>query len=283
MYRSVAGSLRRAMLGQAIVAGARTQPSKRVKSVQAVFARGVRADEPVEIVAGSLHEERNLGCIAVRFVQHDKVGAIMLVLMESPEADLVRLQVPTPPDVAPPDPARARTNPLAAPETIIVDDVDVADPTLVGPARLQLWVRFSGAPRGDQNVGRAVLSHATDGWLIGTAMRPHDGLGQSLAHASVSTGVISLSLSFHGDLDVTDWLLIDHATIFSGGGRTYGQGHVCTRHGELVASFVQEALLRHFPAGQDPTGSPRRSSESRAAQASPAWAGARSAEIIGDS
>ena len=85
-------------------------------------------------------------------------------------------------------------------------------------------------------------------------MRPHEGLGQALAHTAVSTGVVSHSLSVHADFDVRDWLLIDHESLITGGGRAYGRGRVFTRDGALVASFVQEALLRTFPDGQSPVG-----------------------------
>ena len=118
--------------------------------------------------ATSVHEGRNLGTVAVRFVQRDRVAATMLVLMETPESDLVSHQVPKPPDVVPPDSARAVEHPLAAPETIIVDDVDISDPNQIGPPTLQLWVRFADAPADDPAMSRALLSHATDGWLIGT-------------------------------------------------------------------------------------------------------------------
>ena len=232
------------MLGQAIVAASRTQPTKRVKSVQCIFGRPVRTDVPYDIVASALNEGRNLGSVSVQYVQRDAVAASLLVLLESPEPDLVHLQTPAMPAVAPPDPSRAVENLVASPETIVVDDVDIDDPALVGPPRLQLWVRFVDAPRGDPSIDRALLAHASDAWLIGTAMRPHDGLGQSLAHVTLTTGVVSHALTFHGDLDATRWLLLDHETVFTGGGRTYGRGNVFTEDGTLVASFVQEAVMR---------------------------------------
>ena len=65
-----------------------------------------------------------------------------------------------------------------------------------------------------------------------------------MAHREVSTGVLSHALAFHDDFAASDWLLIDHESILAAGGRTYGRGHVFTEDGRLVASFVQEALLR---------------------------------------
>lgn len=244
------------MLAQALVAAAAVQPAKRVKSVQTIFAKGVSMDAPVDIVCQSLHEGRNLGSVSITFEQGGRTCAALLALMDVAEPDLVRYQGPVMPDVPPPDPSAVRPIPHAAPEGVIVGDVDIMDPDAVGPASLQIWARFPGAPD-DGTTSRALLSYATDGWLIATAMRPHAGVGQSMAHSSISTGVVSHALAFHDDLDVREWHLIDHSTLFSGGGRTYGQGNVFTTDGRLVATFVQESLLRHFPQGQDPSGKQR--------------------------
>ncbi|MDT5012184.1 MAG: acyl-CoA thioesterase [Mycobacterium sp.] len=240
------------LLGQAIVAAAHRISGKRVKSVQTIFARGVNVVEPADISVEPMHEGRNIASVTVTFAQGGRTCARCLVLLDVAEPDLVRWQIPMP-DVDPPDIAAARPNALTAPETIVVGDVDVDDPDLTGPAALQLWVRFPEAPH-DDAVQRALLAHTTDGWLIATAMRPHPNLGQAMAHTQVSTGVLTQSLAFHSDVDVRSWLLIDHETLAAGGGRTYGRGHVFTEDGRLVASFVQEALLRSFPTGQDPRG-----------------------------
>jgi acyl-CoA thioesterase II len=241
------------LLGQAIVAATRDVPEKRVKSVHAIFARPARTDSTLEIVTEVMHQGRNLGSASVTFVQDDRLCARMLVLLDVDEPDLVRHEA-APPAIDPPDESAAAAHSLAAPETVIVDDVDISDPDATGPATLQMWVRFRGTPTGDENLARAVLSYATDGWLIGTAMRPHLGIGQSMAHREISTGVVSHAVVFHDAFDPNEWLLIDHKSVFAGGGRCYGSANVFTEGGRHVASFTQEALLRRFPAGQDPRG-----------------------------
>ncbi|MDH6246752.1 acyl-CoA thioesterase domain-containing protein [Mycobacterium sp. OTB74] len=240
------------LLGQAIVAASRRLPDKRVKTLQMLFARGVSLTEPVDILVDPMHEGRNIGSATVSFVQNEQVCARALVLFDVAEPDLVRYQVPMP-DVEAPDPAKAQPHPLTAPQTIVVGDVDVRDPALTGPASLRLWVRFPDAPDGAA-VHRALVAHTTDGWLIATAMRPHAGLGQSMAHKEVSTGVLTQTLSFHGELDARGWLLIDHEVVVSRGGRSYGRGNIFAEDGTVVASFVQDALLRRFPQGQNSAG-----------------------------
>lgn len=235
------------LLGQAIMAAALGMPQKRVKSVQAIFARAADAAQPVDIRVDTLHEGRNVGSATVTFSQGDRLCSRALVLLDVAEPDLVQHQ-PDAPAVRPPDAQAAEVNLAAAPEAIVVGGVDVRDPAAVGPATLQLWVRFAGAPNDDPNLARGLLAFATDGWLIGTAMRPHEGIGQSMAHRTLSTGVLSHALVFHRDLDANQWHLIDHESVFAGGGRCYGRANVFTEGGALVASFTQEALLRAMPA-----------------------------------
>jgi acyl-CoA thioesterase II len=236
------------MLGQAIVAASRRMPDKRVKSLQTVFARSTKVDEPVDILVEPMQEGRTFGSSTVTFVQNGRVCARALALLDVREPDLIHHHIAMP-EVAPPEASKAQPNLAAAPETIVVGDIDVRDPALIGPPTLQLWVRFPEAPAGDTALARALLAHATDGWLIATAMRPHQGIGQAMAHRELSTSVVSHSLAFHDGFVADQWMLIDHESQAAGGGRAYGRGHVFTEDGRLVASFVQEALLRRAPEG----------------------------------
>ncbi len=238
------------LLAQAIVAASRTHPDKRARAVHTLFAKGVLTGEPAEIRVESMHAGRNLASVTVSFCQADRVCARSLVLLDVEEPDLLRHSRPMP-VVPKPEPARAEAHALAAPETIIVGDVDVVDPALSGPPSLQLWVRFAGAPENDVTL-RALLAYPTDGWLIATALRPHIGFGQAMAHREISTGVVSHSISFEDSFRSDEWLLIDHESVHAGNGRAFGRADVFTEEGRLVASFSQDALVRTWPEGQSP-------------------------------
>jgi acyl-CoA thioesterase II len=99
-------------------------------------------------------------------------------------------------------------------------------------------------------VGQALLAYPTDGFLIGTAMRPHAGIGQSMAHVSISTSVLSHTLTFHEPIDAGEWHLLAHESPFAGGGRTYGRANIFTQDGRLVGSFVQDNMVRSVPEGR---------------------------------
>ena len=110
---------------------------------------------------------------------------------------------------------------------------------------MMIWTRYPDS-EGDRTRSQAVLAYGTDGYLIGTAMRPHS-IREGAAHNTVSTGVVSHTLTFHEPFDAGDWLLLAHQCPYAGRGRIYGGADIYTRDGRLVASFVQEAIIRHPP------------------------------------
>jgi acyl-CoA thioesterase II len=114
-----------------------------------------------------------------------------------------------------------------------------------------VWSRFPGSDETGV-IGQALLAYATDGFLIGTAMRPHRGIGQSMSHVSISTSVLSHTLTFHEPVEAGAWHLLAHRSPYAGRGRSYGRADVFTADGRLVASFVQDNMIRAFPEGQQP-------------------------------
>ena len=98
-------------------------------------------------------------------------------------------------------------------------------------------------------MNQALLAYASDGFLIATAMRPHEGIGQSMAHVSVATTVLTQTLTFHEPFRAGDWLLLDQRSTYAGRGRSHGAADVFTADGRLVASFTQDNMVRDIPPG----------------------------------
>jgi acyl-CoA thioesterase-2 len=238
------------LLGQIIMAAARTIPDKSVKSLHTIFARGGYLRDPIEIDVDPMHAGRALASATVTVRQGDRLCARSLVLLDAGEADLIRHGPPMPAVAGPADHDWAVGE---APwwDVRVADGVDISDPDAIGPAELFVWTRFPDAPD-DLAINQALLSYATDGFLIGTAMRPHPGVGQALSHVSISTSVISHTLTFHEPVALSRWVLLAHESPYAGRGRSYGRAHVFTEDGGLVASFVQENMIRDFPEGRAP-------------------------------
>ncbi len=238
------------LLAQTIVAGATVDADKSVKTVHTVFARGASPDAPLDLDVDVVHRGRALASASVTVRQGERICTRSTVLLSADEPDLIRHAGPAP-DAGRPEDAPPSSHGGSWWEIRTVGGVDVGDPDATGPAELLVWTRFPDAPRAGVR-SQAVLAYATDGFLIGTAMRPHAGVGQSMAHVSISTSVLSHTLTFHEPVDATRWHLLAHESPYAGHGRAYGRAHVFDESGALVASFVQDAMIRDFPEGHRP-------------------------------
>jgi acyl-CoA thioesterase len=238
------------LLAQSILAGASVDPAKEVKSIHTVFARGGATDVPLDFEVDVMQAGRTFASASVTARQGGKVCTRSLVLLHAPDPDLISHQ-PDPPKDGTPEEAVPSAHADGFWEVRTVGGVDIADPDAVGPAELDVWTRFPGAPA-DPTLNQALLAFATDGFLIGTAMRPHAGVGQSLAHRTISTSVITHTLTFHRPVDAGRWMLLAHESPTAGAGRSYGRAHVYSEDGDLVASYVQENMIRGFAEGTAP-------------------------------
>jgi acyl-CoA thioesterase II len=230
------------LLGQSIVAALADQDGKRCQTIHTVFARSAAPDAPVEITVDRMHAGRAFASSTVTISQGDRLCTRSLVLLTADEPDLIRHADPAP-AVAGPDAWALVEHGSDDWQLRVVGAVDVADPDLVGPPELDVWSRFVGAPE-DPAIDQALVAFATDGFLIGAAMRPHAGVGQAQAHVSISTGVISHTLTFHDPCTAGEWLLLAHRSTHAGRGRCYGRAEVFREDGALVASFVQDGMIR---------------------------------------
>ncbi len=226
---------------------------KEVKSIHAIFARAGDYSLPIQYRVERMHDGRTLGSDTVTYSQNDKIMSRGLILWSTDEPDLIRhLEAVVMPDVPGPDEVPHSPKGLVFPgaEARIVDEIDVwSAEQPVGPALQNIWTRFTDSY--SPVVNQAILSWATDGWLIGTAMLPHAEVHQHQAHRTISTGVVSHTLNFHERFDADEWLLLANESIWAGRGRTHGRCNVWAQGGRLVATYTQDNLLRSFVDHQD--------------------------------
>jgi acyl-CoA thioesterase len=238
------------LLGQMIVAASAAHEGKRVRTIHTIFARAARVSAETELALEPIHAGRSFASANLTAWQGERLCARALVLLDAPDADLIQHAAPAPKVARPEDSPDPGPSPLVLPgsELRIVDGVDtVSVDAPVGPAELFAWLRYPGAPD-DLVTSQAILAWATDGFLIGTAMRPHAGVGQAEAHKTLSTGVVGHTLTFHEPFRASDWLLLAHESPHAGAGRSHGRAQVFRREGRLVASFVQDNMIRAMAA-----------------------------------
>jgi acyl-CoA thioesterase-2 len=235
------------LLGQAIVAASAGVEGKRVKTLHTVFARAASYDAPLDITVDRMHDGRGFASSTVTMHQGDRLCVRAIALLSSDEPDLIRHGEPAP--VVPgPEESQGGYTHIEGWDVRIVGGPDIKDPDAVGPAELDVWSRFPEAPD-DQVTSQALIAFGTDLFLIATAMRPHPGVGQALAHVTLSTGVIGHTLTFHEPVNAADWLLHAHRSPYAGHGRCYGRADVFDPDGAIVASFVQDAMIRARSSG----------------------------------
>ncbi len=235
------------LLAQSVMAGLAGQDGKAVKTIHTVFARGASHDVPLDITVERMHAGRSVASSTVTISQVDQLVARSIVLLSAAEDDVIR-HADTRRSSSDPGDVAGHVRGEGAWEIGIVGDIDLSDPELVGPPELDVWIRFAGAPD-DPATDQALVAYSTDGFLIGTAMRPHAGVGQAQAHRTLSTGVLSHTLTYHERCPAAEWHLLEQRATYAGHGRSYGRGEIFRADGQLAASFVQDAMIRARSGG----------------------------------
>jgi acyl-CoA thioesterase II len=108
-------------------------------------------------------------------------------------------------------------------------------------ARTSIWLRATGRLPDTPTLHQALLAYASDHGLLLTATLPH---GLSLLRGDMRLASIDHAMWFHRDFRIDDWLLyqIDSPTVY--GHRALCRGAVYTQDGRLVATTMQEGLMR---------------------------------------
>jgi acyl-CoA thioesterase-2 len=110
------------------------------------------------------------------------------------------------------------------------------------PPHQRIYLRSADRLSDDPLVHVCALTYASDVFLLSTALPPH-GLvmggprnvqGSSLDHA----------MWFHAPFRADEWLLYEMESTWAGDGRALCRGHFFDTQGRLVATVMQEGLLR---------------------------------------
>lgn len=109
------------------------------------------------------------------------------------------------------------------------------------PAKQEIWLKANGRLRDDPCIHQAVLAYASDFTLLDTALVAH---GKLLFDADVQLASLDHAMWFHRPFRADEWLLYTQDSPSASGARAYCRGAVFDREGRLVASTVQEGLMR---------------------------------------
>jgi acyl-CoA thioesterase II len=232
------------LLAQAIVATSKSIPGQRVTFASMTFPKAASFDAPLDIDVDVLRQGKTFSTVESRTSQGGRLRSAGLLLTDAGAPDVFRVSVPMP-DVPGPDAAEPHDMRVTGRALRIVDGAYDPDPDRVGPPEIYAWIRFRDAP-GEPYLHQALLAQATTHWSIAAAMRPHKGFGEADAHATLSTGIMAVTVSFHDDVDVTEWHLYANPAVHAGRGLAQGEGHIFRADGGLVASYTVQAMIRAF-------------------------------------
>lgn len=224
------------LLAQFVRAASLTCQGKAVKSLHVLFPRAGHSEEPVRYEVQRLHEGGTFASLSIVASQTAGVVAAASVSLHAVEEGLAHQT--TAPVPAVPAAEHGVQLDLLPWETRSLADLD--SPKSEAP-ELELWMRM---PTTSPELAPALTAYATDLTLIGTALRPVDGVSQQDAGTAFTSAVTSHTVWFHRPFQTDDWLLLRQHSPLLAQGRCFGRGDVLTADGSLVASFAQEALLR---------------------------------------
>lgn len=241
-YRRIFGGQ---LLAQAIALATASAAGKSVKSVSCLFPREGRLDEPFEFVVDEAQTGRAFAARRITAAHGDKVFFVAQISLHTDEEGLDHQD--DRPDVGSPEDAAEADLGMIPWSVRVVGDVDLTDPT-AAPAEYAFWTKVDRDLGLDPMVHQALLAYATDLTVIGTALRPHEGVSQADAHVRLHTAVTGHTMWFHRPFRLDDWCLVAQRVPVAAGARAFGQGHAWDRDGRLVASFAQESMIRPLPS-----------------------------------
>ena len=104
-----------------------------------------------------------------------------------------------------------------------------------------VWIKANGTAPDDPRLHMALLAYQSDEALLGTARMPHRG---QYDRERMQVASLDHSIWFHAEVNVNDWLLYSLDSPAAEGARGYTRGSVYSESGQLVASCMQEGLIR---------------------------------------
>lgn len=249
------------VVGQALVAASRTIADPRIMphSLHAYFLRPGDMNKAVIYEVDRVRDGRSF---MTRRVQAIQGGQVILSMMTSFHSDEPGFDHQAPmPKLADPEQLRLEStyfeqwlsevpevsdrvhHALTREIAIEFKPVNPCNPLCpqASPPQQAIWFRCGSKLPDDPILHNCVLAYASDFNLLTTAMRPH---ARSWFDEHMLTASVDHSLWFHRHARADQWLLYVMDSPTAQSARGLSRGLIYDRSGRLVASVVQESLMR---------------------------------------
>lgn len=245
--------------GQALVAAGRTVPAERqVNSLHAYFLRPGDSAAPIMYTVEPVRDGSSFSTRRVLAVQHGEVVFSLSASFQAPHAGIAhqepRLTAPGPEESADADTAMAAADAGTRDWFAVFRQrfpVEVRFPEELArvatargetrPPQHRIWIR-SAQPLPDEPLLHVcAVTYVSDFFLLASALPPH---GMVIGDPDISVVSLDHAIWFHAPFRADEWLFYDQRSTWAGGGRALAQGQLFDRSGVLVASVMQEGLVR---------------------------------------
>ncbi|MEJ1268492.1 acyl-CoA thioesterase II [Pantoea ananatis] len=245
------------VVGQALFAAKQTVPEDRViHSFHSYFLRPGDSQKPIIYDVESLRDGKSFSARRVSAIQNGQPIFYMTASFQSPESGFEH-QKPMPqvkgPDNLPNEQQMAQKMAHMLPEKLRekfiterpleIRPVQIHNPLRghVDKPQRQVWIRANGTLPDDLRIHQYLLGYASDLNFLPVALQPH---GKGFLESDMQVATIDHSMWFHRELNFNDWLLYSVESTSASGARGFVRGEFYNQQGELVASTVQEGVMR---------------------------------------
>jgi acyl-CoA thioesterase II len=237
--------------GQALVAAGRTvEPDRAVHSLHSYFVRPGDPDVPIIYDVERIRDGRSFTTRRVRAVQHGEVIFALAASFQLPQPGIEHSE-PGPTGVPAPEELPDLGEWLRGERTFLSGvprplDLRFVEPPLWtsrrGPATdapQRVWMRADGELADDPMLHVCLLTYASDLTLLASVLAAHEVDLRRVALASLDH-----AMWFHHPFRADEWLLYECRSPSASGSRGLATGRFFTRDGLLVATAVQEGMVR---------------------------------------
>ena len=248
------------VLGQSIAAAYQTVATdRRIHSLHSYFLLSGDAKLPVVYNIENVRDGKSFSTRRVKAIQKGRTIYDMTASFQIKESGLSHQYadmqlVPAPEDVVPDIkyyedkfdelPARLQEA-LIYHRPVDIRTINGANsikPIKTDPSRA-IWIKSRDKLAEQLPLHQAALAYTSDYHFLSTALQAH---GVSVQDSNLRLATIDHAMWFHHDFAFDDWLLYEMHSPFSGNSRGLVQGKVFNQNGLLVATTVQEGLMRQI-------------------------------------
>lgn len=108
----------------------------------------------------------------------------------------------------------------------------------------RVWVKALGQMPADPVLHTAVMVYSSDTTVLDPVITTH---GLSWGYDRIFAASANHSVWFHRQVNFDDWVLYSTSSPVAADSRGLGTGYFFDRSGQVVATVVQEGLLKYFP------------------------------------